>query len=149
MAKTIKETNVGWKPYTKIVAEAVKAGYDQVFVNEQFPKHTICNACDVEMRKHLPKELLGKPWVRKETALVFHAVEGGMHKPKYRVVHACQCGHRKFIPWRERAAKKEKKPIKITNKCVKKGCNNDLPDGRKSYCYECKAPPKTKQPFKM
>lgn len=31
-----------------------------------------------------------------------------------------------------------KKPIKITNKCIGKTCNNDLPTDRTSWCYSCR-----------
>lgn len=65
---------------------------------------------------------------------------------KYHTIHACTCGYKECFGYGY-PKKKGKKPIKITNKCVKKDCSNDLPEDRKSYCYTCR--PKTKQSFKM
>lgn len=123
--KTTKMTTP--KTIEEIRTEADKAGFTPVTFerdNTKYIKMAFCKKC------------------QKDKMLVFTAKEKG---GKYHTARACTCGYREFFgygPDKKAAKKQDKKPIKITNKCVGKQCTNDLPADRKSYCYTCR--PKSK-----
>lgn len=94
---------------------------------------TICEDCLARI-----KEAYGPNWRKDSKESPFTAV---IFEDGDRRILACTCGWRRSftIPKRGRAKTSDKKKnIKFRNKCVGKGCNNDLPEGRKSYCYTCR-----------
>jgi hypothetical protein len=114
---TIKTTTVATKNNSNIVTGAVGTGYTMAFKGESTtPWYGRCDNC------------------RSNTALVFI----GNENTKFKTIHACACGYRKFF-----SVTTEEDLIPVEKARVTCKCGTVLPKGRKQYCHTCRKPTTT------
>lgn len=140
-----------------LVAKARAMGY------KKYVKGLVCETCGAEAFKF---DCPGKPYIiacvnGHRSTIAKQAISASV-KCKTEGCHATvhnleittndgycwKCRPLKAVPTQQEvtaksvAKPKVKSKVNSTGKCITKGCNNSLPEGRKSYCYTCR--PKSK-----